>query len=216
MGLIIRIVLFVALLPAGAALAQEAPAQPSQSQTQPASPAGQGQVAQPQDQAQPSTAPPGETAQQPAASASQKTQVHKLTKPSQAHAKKTHKSHSVKHTARRRKKVTPQTATKPGDPSGKVVVRNGGADEALIQIAPQLTQEQQLHNRENTTELLATTDANLKSIAGRPLTPAQQGMLDQIHSYMRQSRSASDSGDLVRAHTLAFKAHLLSDELAKK
>ena len=215
MGLIIKIVLLVALLPGGAALAQEAPSQPSQNQAQPVAPAGEGQVAQPQDRAQPSTTTPAETAQQPAAP--QKPESRKSVHRRRPHAKETSKPGSVKHTkTRKRKSPATQTPAKPTDPSGKVVVRNGGTDEALIQIAPQLTKEQQRHNRENTTELLATTDANLKSIAGRPLTPAQQGMLDQIHSYMRQSKSASDSGDLVRAHTLAFKAHLLSDELAKK
>jgi hypothetical protein len=64
--------------------------------------------------------------------------------------------------------------------------------------------------------LLATTDANLKSVAGRQLTPAQQSMVEQIHAYVAQSKAAADAGDLGRAHTLAFKAHLLSDELAKK
>jgi hypothetical protein len=32
---------------------------------------------------------------------------------------------------------------------------------------------------------------------------------------MKQSKDASDSGDLARAQTLAYKAHLLSDELRK-
>jgi len=41
-------------------------------------------------------------------------------------------------------------------------------------------------------------------------------MLAQIHSYVNQSKAASDAGDLERANTLASKAHLLSDELAKK
>jgi len=64
--------------------------------------------------------------------------------------------------------------------------------------------------------LLATTDSNLKTIAGRQLSDAQQSMLDQIHTYVRQSKDASDAGDLPRAHTLAYKAHLLSDELASR
>jgi len=79
-----------------------------------------------------------------------------------------------------------------------------------------MSKEQELHNRETTTQLLATTDTNLKSVAGRQLTPAQQGVLDQIRTYIRQSKEASDSGDLTRAHTLAYKAHLLSDELMRK
>jgi len=100
--------------------------------------------------------------------------------------------------------------------SGKVVVRNGGAKEGTSEIAPGLSKEQELHNRENTSQLLSTTDANLKKIAGQQLTPAQQSMVEKIHTYMNQSKAASSAGDLNRAHTLAFKAHLLSDEVAKK
>jgi len=100
--------------------------------------------------------------------------------------------------------------------SGKVVVRNGGAKEGAAEIEPGLSKEQELHNRENTSQLLSTTDANLKKIAGRQLTPAQQSMVEKIHTYMNQSKEASSAGDLNRAHTLAFKAHLLSDEVAKK
>jgi hypothetical protein len=100
--------------------------------------------------------------------------------------------------------------------SGKVVVRNGGAKEGTPEIEPGLSKEQELHNRENTSQLLSTTDANLKKIAGRQLTPAQQSMVEKIHAYMNQSKEASSAGDLNRAHTLAFKAHLLSDEVAKK
>jgi len=100
--------------------------------------------------------------------------------------------------------------------SGKVVVRNGGARDNSAQISPAINDEQARHQRENTSQLLATTDANLKKVAGRQLTPAQQSTLDQIHAYVRQAKAASDSGDLPRAHTLAYKAHLLSDELATR
>jgi hypothetical protein len=97
-----------------------------------------------------------------------------------------------------------------------VVVRNGGARDDVIHLSPGGSQEQEAHNRENTAQLLATTDGNLKRLAGRQLTPAEQSTLDQIHSYIRQAKAASDAGDLARAHTLAFKAHLLSDDLAKR
>jgi hypothetical protein len=116
---------------------------------------------------------------------------------------------STRRRARRAKKTTTNAC-------GKVVVANGGAKEHENQLAPALSQEQAVRERENTSQLLATTDANLKSIAGRQLTPTQQNMLGQIHSYVNQSKAASDAGDLVRANTLASKAHLLSDELAKR
>lgn len=96
------------------------------------------------------------------------------------------------------------------------MVRNGGAKEGSPELAPGSSKEQAQHDRENTDQLLATTDANLKSVAGRQLAPAQQSMKEQIRAYVIQSKEAADAGDLDRAHTLAYKAHLLSDELAKK
>lgn len=96
------------------------------------------------------------------------------------------------------------------------MVRNGGAKDNSVQLNPAMTQEQALHSKENTAQLLATTDANVKAVTGRQLSSAQQSTLDQIHAYVRQSRAASASGDLVRAHTLAYKAHLLSDELTRE
>ncbi len=122
--------------------------------------------------------------------------------------------------------ITPQSKTKAGHhpkvaaPSsgepGKVVVRNGGTSDAAISLSPGGTEEQEVHSRENTTQLLATTDQNLKRVATRQLTASEQNTVDQIRSYVRQAKTAADAGDLARAHTLAFKAHLLSDDLAKR
>jgi len=117
---------------------------------------------------------------------------------------------------KRRSRKSTHRKTKGTSHSDKVVVRNGGAKDGTPQLAPGLSKEQEVHNRENTNQLLSTTDANLKRIAGRQLTPAQQSMVKQVHTYVTQSKAASNAGDLNRAHTLAFKAHLLSDELAKK
>lgn len=108
-----------------------------------------------------------------------------------------------------------RTRTRVSVPGHKVVVRNGGAKDQSAQLSPGMSKEQERHSRETTVQLLAATDANLKSIAGRPLTSAQQSVLGQIHAYIQQSKEASDSGDVARAHTLAYKAHLLSDELRK-
>jgi len=115
-----------------------------------------------------------------------------------------------------RKKRKPAGKTQSGSESGKVVIRNGGAKEDSAQISPGMSDAQAQHQREITNQLLANTDANLKRASGKPLTPAQQSMLDQINTYVRQSKAASDSGDVSRAHTLAFKAQLLSAELARK
>ena len=115
-----------------------------------------------------------------------------------------------------RKKRKPAGKTQTGSEGGKVVIRNGGAKEDSSQISPGMSDAQAQHQREITNQLLANTGANLKQASGKPLTPAQQSMLDQINTYVRQSKTASDSGDVSRAHTLAFKAHLLSAELARK
>jgi hypothetical protein len=111
-----------------------------------------------------------------------------------------------------RKKPGPRASTA----GHKVVIRNGGAKDESAQLAPGMSKEQELHSRESTAQLLATTDANLKGVEGRPLPPSQQTALDQIRAYVRQSKQASDAGDLARAHTLAYKAHLLSDELTRR
>ncbi len=118
-----------------------------------------------------------------------------------------------KKSTRKQKRVRAKT---PVAQSGKVVVRNGGTSSGTAQLSPGVTQEQALHQQENTDQLLATTDANLKRVAGRQLTPAQQSVFDQIHTYMRQAKAAGEAGDIGRAHTLAYKAHLLSDDLARK
>ena len=115
-----------------------------------------------------------------------------------------------------RKQPKDALAGKAAGQPGKVVVRNGGARSNTVQLSPATNQEQQLHNSENTAQLLATTDENLKRLAGKQLNPAQQSTLDQINTYVRQAKSAVDAGDLTRAHTLAYKAHLLSDDLARQ
>jgi hypothetical protein len=102
-----------------------------------------------------------------------------------------------------------------GEP-GKVVVRNGGAKEGSAQLTPATSPGQAQHQKASTANLLAATDANLKRVAGRQLTPAQQSMVEEIHTYMRQAKAAAASSDTNRAQTLAYKARLLSDELARK
>jgi hypothetical protein len=41
-------------------------------------------------------------------------------------------------------------------------------------------------------------------------------MVEEINTYMRQARAATALADTNRAQTLAYKARLLSDELARK
>jgi hypothetical protein len=47
------------------------------------------------------------------------------------------------------------------------------------------------------------------------LNQNQQGLVVQIRQYVDGARSALKESDIQRAHTLAQKAYLLSDDLAK-
>ena len=124
-----------------------------------------------------------------------------------------HRKHKVHHSWSAHEK-TPAPNTN-GD-AGKVVVRNGGAKEGSAQLTPAVNPSQAKTQLANTASLLAATDANLKRVAGRQLTPAQQSMVNEINSYIQQAKIAAAAADTSRAQTLAYKAHLLSDELARK
>jgi hypothetical protein len=110
----------------------------------------------------------------------------------------------------RAKKVAAPPAAGPT----KTVVRNGGTADPTVQLAQSLDQQQASRELRTTNQLLATSDANLKKIAGRQLSASQQDTVGQIKTYMLQAKAAANSGDLQRAHNLAFKANLLSAELA--
>ena len=78
-----------------------------------------------------------------------------------------------------------------------------------------MTQEQASHQRQNTEQLLVSTETNLQRLAGRSLNSSQQETVGQIRNYMTGAHSALQDGDTQRAHTLASKAQLLSDDLVK-
>jgi hypothetical protein len=110
----------------------------------------------------------------------------------------------------------PATASAPTPcPPPKVIVRQGGASEPSIQLAGGTPGDQTSHTLDTAKRMLGSTEANLKKIAGRQLTPNQQEMVNQIHQFIDQSKTAVDAGDLDRARTLAWKAQLLSEELVK-
>ncbi len=94
-------------------------------------------------------------------------------------------------------------------------MRNGGTADPAVQLAPGMSEEQASSQRQNTSQLLATTDANLKQISSRQLNSTQQDSIGQIRKYMEQARTAEKAGDVDRAHNLASKAVMLSDDLAK-
>lgn len=191
--------------------------EPSPPQPQPATPQTEPAQQQPSTQApaQPENTPPAQQENKPAPKpkaphhSTHKKAAKKTTKTAPQPTKKSNQNASSR-------KPSTKGPTIIVDQTGKVVVRNGGASADPVEISPGVTKEQELQDRANVEQLLATTETNLKSVEGRQLTPAQQSTLDQIHAYVRQAKAASAAGDTTRARTLASKANLLAVELAKK
>ena len=100
-------------------------------------------------------------------------------------------------------------------PPAKIIVRQGGTSEPSIQLAGGAVGDQAAHQRDVANQMLGAAEANLKRFAGRQLTQNQQDMVNQVHQFEEQSKAALTAGDLDRARTLAWKAQLLSEELAK-
>ena len=109
--------------------------------------------------------------------------------------------------------IIPPSPAATNCPPPKVVVRHGGTTEPSIQLAGGAGGTS--HQRDATNQLLGSTEANLKTIAGRQLSANQKDMVNQIRQFMKQSKAAVDEGDLERARTLAWKAQVLSQELVK-
>jgi hypothetical protein len=112
--------------------------------------------------------------------------------------------------------ATTKSNCKPATKTGKhkTVVRNGGTNDSSVNLSPGVSAQQASRQQDSTNKLLATSDANLKKIAGRQLSASQQDTVKQIESYMYQAKTAANGGDVQRAYNLAVKANLLSAELA--
>jgi hypothetical protein len=95
------------------------------------------------------------------------------------------------------------------------VVRNGGTGDAPEQLSPSLSEQQATSQRQTIDLLLDDTAANLKKLSGRPTSSSQDDMMGQVRQYVQQAKAAAHAGDIERAHNLAVKAHLLSEELVK-
>ncbi|MGA9508402.1 MAG: hypothetical protein WBV55_07130 [Candidatus Sulfotelmatobacter sp.] len=97
----------------------------------------------------------------------------------------------------------------------KVVVKDGGSDEPTIELTHGTSEQQASQQRYTTEQLRTATEDNLKKLSGRQLTASQQEIVTQIKQFMDQAKSAVADQDLERGHSLAMKAHLLSEELIK-
>ncbi len=121
---------------------------------------------------------------------------------------------SAKTPARKRRPRKHATAAS-DSATEKKVVRNGGTADPVVQLSPSVSNEQASRQRQSTTELLATTEVNLKQLAARRLNETQQDSVSQVRKYMEQAKTAESAGDVQRAQNLASKALLLSDDLVK-
>jgi hypothetical protein len=100
-------------------------------------------------------------------------------------------------------------------PPAKKIVRQGGSSEPTIQLVGGKNGPQSSADKDTANQLRGSAEENLKKIAGQQLTSSQQDMVEQIHQFVSQSKTAEDAGDTERARKLALKAQLLSEELVK-
>ncbi len=99
-------------------------------------------------------------------------------------------------------------------PPSKIIVRQGGTSDPSIELAG-AAGTQTSNQRDAANQMLESTEANLKKLAGRQLSSEEQDMVNQIRQFIEQSKAAAGDGDLDRARTLAWKAQVLSQELVK-
>lgn len=95
----------------------------------------------------------------------------------------------------------------------KTVVRQGGTAEPSIQLAGGSSGGDAKQNQQSTDQMLKETEDNLKKVTGPQLSAAQQNSVSQIRQFVKQSGEALKAADYERAHTLAWKAKVLSDDL---
>ena len=120
-----------------------------------------------------------------------------------------------------RKTVARKPAPKPEVPEKKITVvdsgsvQGNGSAPGNAQLAAELPAAEAMQQRQSTAQLRAFTEAGLHGLT-RTLSSDEQAMVQQIRAYLQQSRAAEADGDTERAHNLAFKANLLSRELAKR
>jgi hypothetical protein len=86
---------------------------------------------------------------------------------------------------------------------------------SIGQISPGPTPADAAHSQTSTDQLLQGAEANLNSIT-RQLSKDEEAMRAQIKEFISQSRKATTENDPARAHNLAVKARLLSDDLVKQ
>ncbi len=80
-------------------------------------------------------------------------------------------------------------------------------------ISMRLSPAEESSYRRQTNRAIAVAEKNLQSISSSTLSVEQQDLVEKIRGFLSQSREAIRSGDWLRAHSLAQKAQVLSEEL---
>lgn len=95
-------------------------------------------------------------------------------------------------------------------------IGDAGTNDSSVQISAEVPRNAAVQQKTDTTQLLDSTETNLRKIGGRTLSDGDQATMRQIRNYITQSRLAMQDGDLERAFNLATKANLLCNELIKR
>jgi len=167
----------------------------------------------------PSPTPEATPASQPAEQQAEKPQEGQpatgQTKPEQA--QKEEPKHPPKPSPRKRANgEKPATEVARNNPNKKIIPPEKAEPTlAAGQISPGATPATTAHDQASTDQLLRAAESNLNGIK-RQLNKEEETMLAQIREFINQSRKATTENDPERAHNLAVKARVLSDELVKQ
>lgn len=82
-------------------------------------------------------------------------------------------------------------------------------------ISPSISPVDAARDESSTEQLLQTAENTVNGIK-RQLSQQEEGIVAQIRSFINQSRQATRANDPARAHLLAQKANLLSNELVRQ
>ncbi len=112
------------------------------------------------------------------------------------------------------KHKTPKKLPPPQTEKSKTV-KEGGENVPAGQLSAGIPEDEVTRQRRSAAQLRKSTEDNLRGLT-RELTSDEQSMVQQIRTYLAQSRTADNDGDVERAYNLAVKAHLLSEGLIKR
>lgn len=82
-------------------------------------------------------------------------------------------------------------------------------------IAPTISANDAVRDRNSAEQLLQSTETNLNSLGKRQLSSDEESAVSQIRNFVAQSRQALKDNDPARARNLALKANVLSNDLTK-